>query len=290
LSEATINVSEHPDLGPILVDGEGMTLYIFTEDEPNQSNCDAECLERWPPLLTQGSPTLGDGVDPALVGSTELADGSSIVTYNEMPLYYWWRDEQPGDVDGQSVGDVWYVINPAGEMIQDALPEADATAETTQSPDVTEGAPEGTPAGSGLSEVTLTVANDPTLGPILVDQAGMTLYMFTKDEANQSNCDAECLERWPPLISQGSPTAAEGIDPDLIGTAEMADGRLIVTYNQMPLYYWFEDAQPGDTAGQGVGEVWYVVAPDGTPVGLQPAQPTVAATPKPDKPDTDPDY
>lgn len=117
-------------------------------------------------------------------------------------------------------------------------------------------------------EATLAVATDPVLGDILVDDKGMTLYMFTKDEPNKSNCAGGCLEAWPPLLSKGSPVAGEGVDEALIGTAEMADGSMIVTYNKMPLYYWQADTAAGQTTGQGVNNVWYVVSPEGDPVGM----------------------
>ena len=123
---------------------------------------------------------------------------------------------------------------------------------------------------------TINVVNDPKLGEILVDGNGMTLYMFTKDTADKSNCDAACLEKWPPLLTAGSPTLGEGVDPELVGTAELADGSKIVTYNHMPLYLWVKDTKAGDTTGQGVGEVWYVVAPDGSVVGLAQPQSTPA--------------
>jgi predicted lipoprotein with Yx(FWY)xxD motif len=115
-------------------------------------------------------------------------------------------------------------------------------------------------------EAVLQVATDPTLGKILVDGKGMTLYMFTMDEPNKSNCAGDCLVKWPPLLTQGSPKLGEGVDDSLVGTAELADGSLIVTYNKMPLYYWINDVKPGDTKGQGVGSVWYVISPEGQPV------------------------
>ncbi len=185
-----------------------------------------------------------------MVGSTTLEDGSKIVTYNHMPLYYWWKDQKSGDTDGQAVGDVWWVINPAGEIIKSEIASAAASASAS--------------AGSTSKEVTLNTANDPVLGPILVDGEGMTLYMFTKDEPDKSNCTGDCLVKWPPFLTQGNPGLGEGVDPALVGFSELSDGSKIVTYNHMPLYYWWEDLKPGDTKGQGVGEVWYVVAPDGT--------------------------
>jgi predicted lipoprotein with Yx(FWY)xxD motif len=105
-AEASINVAEDAALGQILVDGAGMTIYMFTKDEPDKSNCSGKCLENWPPLLTQGSPTLGEGVDAAMVGAADMPDGTKIVTYNHMPLYYWIKDTKPGDTTGQGSNDV----------------------------------------------------------------------------------------------------------------------------------------------------------------------------------------
>lgn len=122
-------------------------------------------------------------------------------------------------------------------------------------------------APTAAPEAVLEVANDPALGPILVGENGLTLYMFTKDTANTSNCTGNCLASWPPLLTQGNPALGAGVDPALVGSAPLADGSSIVTYNQMPLYYWYEDFKPGDTLGQGINDVWYVVSPDGTPVG-----------------------
>jgi predicted lipoprotein with Yx(FWY)xxD motif len=112
--EPTISVFNHPTLGEILVGDNGMTLYIFTQDEPFKSNCDAACLEIWPPLLTQSFPNLGPGVEPSLVGTAALSDGSVIVTYNQMPLYYYSGDASPGEATGQAVGGVWFVLTPGG--------------------------------------------------------------------------------------------------------------------------------------------------------------------------------
>ena len=249
IEEPTIGAAKDAALGNILVDGKGMTLYIFTKDSPGVSNCNAGCLAKWPPLLTNGSPIAGPGVDASLFGTAPLADGSKIVTYNKMPLYYWVNDKQPGDTTGQNVGKVWFVIDPSGTAV---LPAA-APAVTTASPTV----------AAIAEDVTLNVANDPKLGNILVDGKGMTLYLFKKDTEGVSNCSAGCLKAWPPFVTQGHPTLGAGVDTSHVGTATLADGRKIVTYKGMPLYYYVQDTKPGDTTGQGVGGVWYVVPPSG---------------------------
>ncbi len=137
-------------------------------------------------------------------------------------------------------------------------PTMAATAAATAAPSVTLVAP--------TAEVTISVATDPNLGSILVGDNGMTLYIFTKDTANTSNCTGTCLKTWPPLLTLGSPKAGSGVDASMIGTATLADGLQIVTYNKMPLYYFSKDTKAGDILGQGVGSVWYAIGPDGKPI------------------------
>jgi predicted lipoprotein with Yx(FWY)xxD motif len=105
------------------------------------------------------------------------------------------------------------------------------------------------------------------LGTILVDGKGMTLYLFTKDTqgAGTSTCEAQCLAAWPPLL--GQPQAGTGADSSLLGTLTRSDGATQVTYNGWPLYYWAQDSAPGDTSGQGVSGVWWVVDPAGDAIG-----------------------
>ena len=111
-----------------------------------------------------------------------------------------------------------------------------------------------------------TVATSTTdLGEVLVDGEGMTLYVFDPDEQGPSTCEDDCAEAWPPLIAE-EPVAGEGVDESLLGTAERPDGASQVTYDGWPLYGWASDQAPGDTTGQGVQDVWWVIAPDGAPL------------------------
>lgn len=115
---ATVMISSNDELGDILSDDKGMTLYLFTKDTPNTSNCYDQCATNWPPLLTEGEPAAGTGADAALLGTTERTDGTTQVTYNGWPLYYWVKDQEPGDATGQDVGGVWYVLNAKGEQVE----------------------------------------------------------------------------------------------------------------------------------------------------------------------------
>jgi predicted lipoprotein with Yx(FWY)xxD motif len=116
-AEATVAV-EDSDLGQIVVDAEGRTLYVFLADEGNESTCYDECEASWPPLTVEGDPAAGEGVDGSLLGTTERTDGSTQVTLDGHPLYYFAADETSDDINGQGVGEVWYVVSPEGEAIK----------------------------------------------------------------------------------------------------------------------------------------------------------------------------
>jgi predicted lipoprotein with Yx(FWY)xxD motif len=116
-SEAVVNLGQNDTLGSFLVDDKGMTLYLFTKDTPNTTVCYDKCATAWPPLLTNGSPVAGEGVDASLFGTTDRTDGTVQVTYNGWPLYYYEKDKAPGDVVGQDVGDVWFVVSAEGNQV-----------------------------------------------------------------------------------------------------------------------------------------------------------------------------
>lgn len=113
---ATVSVAEG-DLGDILVDGEGRTLYVFSKDEPDTSTCVDDCAENWPPLEAPDELVAGEGTDEELLGTITRDDGTSQVTYASMPLYLYAGDAAPGETNGQGVGDVWYVVGPDGAAI-----------------------------------------------------------------------------------------------------------------------------------------------------------------------------
>ncbi|HET9203928.1 MAG TPA: hypothetical protein VFP67_12410 [Acidimicrobiia bacterium] len=104
------------DLGAILVDGEGFTLYLFTNDTEGTSNCNEGCIENWPAV--PGDTTVGADLDASLFSTITRADGSEQLAVNGMPLYRYTPDEAPGDINGQGVGGVWFVVGADGNMIE----------------------------------------------------------------------------------------------------------------------------------------------------------------------------
>ncbi|WP_431784453.1 COG4315 family predicted lipoprotein [Streptomyces chumphonensis] len=128
---ATVAVESSP-YGDILVGEDGYALYLFEADSPGASACTDACAEVWPPLTTDGAPNAGDGVDADLLGTMERADGTTGVTYDDHPLYFYEPDTEPGDVGGQAIDDfggLWYVVGPDGEPIEDERPADEATDE-----------------------------------------------------------------------------------------------------------------------------------------------------------------
>ena len=99
---------------------------------------------------------------------------------------------------------------------------------------------------------------DATLGHFLTGANGMTLYVFTNDTEGQSSCYEQCAVNWPPFTIDREAVAVSPLAiPGAFGTTERTDGTVQVTYNNHPLYYFINDQAPGDTTGQGRGEVWY---------------------------------
>jgi predicted lipoprotein with Yx(FWY)xxD motif len=233
-------VADNPDLGKVLSDSSGLTLYRFDADtaDPPKSNCDGGCATTWPPVPADDA-TAGAGIDKALLGEVTRADGTKQLTVGGWPAYRYAKDVNAGDVNGQGVGGKWFALAPTGKKATvSALP--------------------------GLS-----TRKDAKLGEIVVDKNGMTVYRFLKDKAwpkSVSNCTGACLEKWPAV----GPVAADdtkGVVKKGLMPFTRPDGVKQMTVNCWPIYTFAGDKAPGDTNGQGVGGTWYAVSPDGKPIG-----------------------
>ena len=229
-NELTVADSE---FGPILADADGNTLYMFVPDNRGESVCYGDCEDAWPIFYSPA--TTGDGVDDSVAATTDRTDDTVQVTYNGWPLYYFANDLAPGETNGQGRGDVWYVVNPAGDPL--------------------------VATGEVINQLTVV---DSEFGPILADADGNTLYMFVPDNRGESVCYGDCEDAWP--IFYVPTWSGDGVDASLIDVADRTDETKQITYSGWPLYYFANDLAPGETNGQGRGDVWYVVNPAGDPL------------------------
>ena len=141
-----------------------------------------------------------------------------------------------------------------------SAPSAAAPSASASEAPASEAPSESASAAAG-AEIKLA---DSSLGQIIVDAEGKTLYMFTPDEAGTPTCYDECATAWPPLT--GEVTAGSGLDASKLTVVDRTDGSKQVKYGNWPLYYFANDAKAGDTNGQGLNSKWYVVGADGEPI------------------------
>jgi predicted lipoprotein with Yx(FWY)xxD motif len=123
-------------------------------------------------------------------------------------------------------------------------------------------------SGGGGSAVALTTHSSPD-GQYLTDGDGKTVYIFEKDKDSTSTCSGDCAKEWPPVTTDGAPTASGGATGGMAGTTDRSDGTTQATYNGHPLYYFADDESAGDMNGQGeddFGGLWTAVTPDGSPL------------------------
>ncbi len=217
---ATVYSSYDPKLGSILVGPTGMTVYMFAKDTPGVSACTDQCATAWPPLTVKAATDIVPGVNlPGKFDVLTRADGTLQVTYNGAPLYYFNKDKALGDTNGEAVGKSWFTIVPE----------------------------------------TVSASKTDALGTFLISYDGMTLYTFANDTANTSACTGDCAKTWPPFTVGSVDRMAVGTGlSGKLATIKRDDGSLQVTYNGLPLYLYKTDKTPGDTTGQGVGNVWSV--------------------------------
>lgn len=252
------------ELGPVLTDADGRTLYGFTNDVEARSTCSGACADAWPPVIVDEDWSVGPGVDVGVFATTQRDDGQLQLVAGAWPLYAYAGDAAPGDASGQGSGGVWFAIDPAGELYG---------AEGTAAGDTPTAATDGDlyDDASGTAAPAATDAGDPDvsigdtdLGEVLVDADGRSLYGFTEDADGQPTCEGDCADAWPPVTIEGDPELAEGLDLDLVDTVERPDGTHQVVVGVWPLYRFAGDGAPGEVNGQASGDVWFVVAPDGS--------------------------
>ena len=134
----TIASAEVGGVGTVLVDSEGMTVYLFTPDEGTESTCYGGCESAWPPVVAEGKPTAGEGATSSDLGTTKRKDGTMQVTYNGHPLYTFSGDTSPGEAVGQEDDGTWFVLDEAGEAVKGGAPSGGTTGESSTESTTTE--------------------------------------------------------------------------------------------------------------------------------------------------------
>jgi predicted lipoprotein with Yx(FWY)xxD motif len=247
-NESKLVVADVNGVGQVITDQNGMTLYRFDKDtaKPPKSNCDGDCAKAWPPALATGDVEV-QGVDKNLVGKVTRSDGTEQVTVGGWALYRYAKDAKAGDATGQGVGGAWYAANAKGGKA-------------------------GQAASTESGAVKLSASKIDGLGDAVVDQNGMTLYLFQKDtkKAKTSACNGDCAKTWPAVLADGK-VELQGIDSKLLGSIKRADGTEQVTLGGWPIYRFAKDLKPGDANGQGVNGTWFVIEPNGCKVGTSPS-------------------
>ncbi|HWO82900.1 MAG TPA: hypothetical protein VNM38_03820 [Solirubrobacterales bacterium] len=120
--DGIVSAAKVGDLGTILVDSEGRTLYDFHKDKGSASACYGACAAAWPPLLTEGDPQAQGPADRSMLDTTRRKDGTDQVTYNGWPLYTYAGDRKPGEANGNDIdefGAEWYALQPNGQEPED---------------------------------------------------------------------------------------------------------------------------------------------------------------------------
>jgi len=224
-SAQSVQVKASPSGVNYLTDDNGMTLYYYTLDTNGQSACYGGCAKAWPTYYAANL-TVADGLSSDDFGTITRTDGTKQTTYKGWPLYYWFKDKAAGDMTGEGVQKVWYVLT--------------------------------------VPAYTVMIGTNKAVGNYLVDGSGNALYWFAKDKVNTSACSGDCLKAWPAFTADSFvvPSALKTSD---FGTITRDDGTSQATYKGWPLYYWLKDKARGDVTGQNVGKVWFVIDPDKFP-------------------------
>lgn len=244
-SAGRLEVREIPEVGSVVTDAAGATLYRFDKDtaQPPRSNCEDACATLWPAVPADGAQAPA-GIDAGLLGSVERSDGTSQLTLAGWPVYRYAQDTRPGDAKGEGVGGTWHALASDGGKAADGGKASEP----------------GKTADAGKESAPLSAVDDAKLGKLLVDAQGRTLYRFGKDSAwpMKFGCLDACLNTWKPA----APVEAEkalGIPARLVGSVERPDGTRQMTIDCWPVYLFTGDTAPGQTNGHGVQGLWFAV-------------------------------
>jgi predicted lipoprotein with Yx(FWY)xxD motif len=205
-------------LGNVLTNGEGRTLYFFAKDVGGTSNCNGGCADAWPAFAPAQS-NLGDGLATTDFATINRGDGGTQLTYKGWPLYYFSGDAAAGDLNGENSGGRWFVAKPDYSIMIG----------------------EQSVGGTDMKYLT--------------DENGNSLYYFSNDTANTSNCNGNCETTWPKLNSSSL------VLPSIFTVSQFGStsgSQSHVSFQTKPLYFFANDTQRGNINGNGVGQVWFL--------------------------------
>ncbi|MEV0410553.1 SCO0930 family lipoprotein [Streptomyces sp. NPDC050448] len=253
-SAGQLAVRDIASVGSVVTDSAGMALYRFDKDTPKppKSNCEGDCATTWPAVPADDA-SAAAGIDAALLGSVDRADGSKQLTLAGWPVYRYAKDTKAGEAKGEGVGGTWHALAPDGKKAIDKKQNT------------------GGSAGMGGMEMKsgaeLSVADNEKLGKILVNGQWHTLYRFDKDSAwpMKFGCLGACLDTWKPAAAVDK-SKAEGISGKLVGSVKRPDGSEQLTIDCWPVYTFTGDTEPGQANGHNKQGLWFAVTAEGKKV------------------------
>ncbi|MFJ9643112.1 SCO0930 family lipoprotein [Streptomyces sp. NPDC004244] len=264
-------VREIANVGSVVTDSGGNTLYRFDKDtpQPPKSNCDGGCATTWPPVPADDA-SASAGIEAGLLGAVTRSDGTKQLTLAGWPVYRYAKDTKAGEANGEGVGGTWHALAPDGKKAVDKKQKAggDSGTDTGSGSGMGSGYGSGSGSGSGdqsaKKETELSVAANEKLGKILVDGQWRTLYRFDKDSAwpMKIGCVGACTDTWKPAAPVDK-TKAVGVKPELIGTVKRPDGTEQLTIDCWPVYTFTGDTEPGQTNGHKKQNLWFAVTETG---------------------------
>lgn len=224
--ENTIKLVTNTTFGKVLTDAKGMSLYFFSKDTKEVSECSNGCKTAWPIFYTKDV-KLDAGLEASDFGVITRADGDKQTTYKGWPLYYYAGDSNAGDTTGDKVGDNWYIAKPDYSVM--------------------------------YAQAKLSGSDSDTF--YMTNAKGRTIYLFANDTKNTNNFTKEGLSNngaWP-IITLSLDKIPSILDKNDFGTITVF-GNQQVTYKGWPLYYFGSDTERGDA--KGVSSVWPIVNVD----------------------------
>lgn len=216
-----LKLTASANLGTIITDNNGFSLYFFSKDAANASTCVDGCAALWTPFYKE-SPTLGTGLVATDFAVITRPDGKPQTTYKGWPLYYYAKDLAPGDLNGDAVGNLW------------AVAKADYTVMFANAQLV---------GNDGLQYTDQGVAGTAS-SQYITDPNGRTLYMFSKDTHNTNTFTKADLSNntvWPMDVVTGVVSIPTVLDKTQFSTITVF-GNVQLVYKGHPLYYFGQDA------------------------------------------------